>query len=94
MSLVNREKYVSSLPGALKNSTIYFVKQGSAFDLYVTNETGTPVVYGLRNTLLTGNAGGQSITGGLGAGENLTLVSTSDPAKGKIYLGAAQQKLF
>lgn len=34
-----------------------------------------------------GKAGGQTITGGTAAGENLTLSSTSNATKGNIYLG-------
>lgn len=41
----------------------------------------------LDNDLKTGKAGGQTVTGGTGAGENLTLESTSNATKGKIRLG-------
>lgn len=37
--------------------------------------------------LLDGKAGGQTITGGTAASENLTLVSTSHATKGRVYLG-------
>lgn len=39
--------------------------------------------------LLAGRAGGQSLTGGTGAGENLNLLSTTNPTTGKINLGTA-----
>jgi hypothetical protein len=38
--------------------------------------------------LLAGRAGGQSLTGGTGASETLTLLSTSHGTKGKVILGA------
>lgn len=43
----------------------------------------------LTNDLITGLAGGQTVTGGTGAGENLTLQSTTDAVKGNVYLGSA-----
>lgn len=45
----------------------------------------TPDISGL--VVLSGQMGGQTINGGTGAGENLTLSSTSNGTKGKIYLG-------
>jgi hypothetical protein len=38
--------------------------------------------------LLAGRAGGQTLYGGIGSGENLTLHSTAHATKGKIYFGA------
>lgn len=38
--------------------------------------------------LLAGRAGGQSLNGGTGSGENLTLNSTQHATKGKIFFGA------
>ena len=42
----------------------------------------------LSNDLLTGIAGGQTITGGTGASENLTIRSTSNATKGFVYIGS------
>lgn len=39
--------------------------------------------------LLAGRSGGQTITGGTGASENLTLMSTSNGTKGKIVVGGS-----
>lgn len=39
--------------------------------------------------LLAGRSGGQSITGGTGSGDDLTLLSTSHGTKGTIFLGTA-----
>ena len=36
--------------------------------------------------MLAGQSGGQTLTGGTGAGENLTLVSTSDASKGVVTI--------
>lgn len=49
MSLLLTQKVVSALPGTLASSTIYFVRVGSGFDIYVTNETGTVVAYPINN---------------------------------------------
>lgn len=45
----------------------------------------------LTNDLLTGKAGGQTIYGGTGAGDSLTLVSTTDSSKGYVQIGAMSQ---
>lgn len=39
------EKYVSALPGTLVADTLYYVRNGAGFDLYLTNSTGTVVAY-------------------------------------------------
>lgn len=39
--------------------------------------------------LLAGRSGGQTLTGGTGSGDDLTLLSTSDGTKGTIFLGTA-----
>ena len=44
------EKYVASLPGVLEKNTIYYVKNGAGFDMYVTNDTGTVVAFPLNST--------------------------------------------
>jgi hypothetical protein len=44
--------------------------------------------------LLNGRAGSQIVYGGNAASENLTLSSTSDVTKGKIFFGVAQQTYF
>lgn len=49
-------------------------------------KTGTTVT----NDLITGKAGGQTATGGTAASEGLTLQSTTNATKGKIFFGAAQ----
>src|SRR5262245_66168615 len=41
------------------------------------------------NQVLNGRAGGQTLTGGTGATENLTLRSTSNASKGKVFFGAS-----
>ncbi len=45
MSLIQQNKVVSVLPTTLVASSIYFVRTGSGFDLYVTNDTGTIIAY-------------------------------------------------
>ena len=42
------KKVVSALPNNPTADTIYFVRVGAGFDLYVTNSLGTIVPYGLN----------------------------------------------
>jgi len=49
MAALLTNKVVSALPGTLAASSIYFVRVGSGFDIYVTNETGTVVAYPINN---------------------------------------------
>lgn len=44
--------------------------------------------------LLAGASGGQTLNGGTGSGESLTLSSTAHATKGKIYFGAAQTSAY
>lgn len=48
----------------------------------------------VSNDLITGKAGGQSAVGGTAASESLTLKSTTNATKGKIYLGAANLSFY
>ena len=40
MPLIRFEKVVASLPSKLEPNTIYFVRVGTGFDLYVSDATG------------------------------------------------------
>jgi hypothetical protein len=51
-------KVVNALPGALVASTVYFVRVGAGFDIYVTNETGMVVAYPLNQS-----GGGGTLSG-------------------------------
>lgn len=42
------EKYVSALPGVLVADTMYCVRNGTGFDIYLTNSVGTVVAYPLN----------------------------------------------
>ncbi len=44
--------------------------------------------------VLAGKSGGQTLNGGTGSGESLTLASTAHATKGKIYFGAAQTSAY
>jgi hypothetical protein len=56
----------------------------------LTFSTGlTRTVNTITNNLSTGVSGGQSVFGGTGSGESLTLNSTSHATKGKIFFGSA-----
>lgn len=45
MSEFKPHKYVSALPAQLEANSVYFVRSGAGFDLYVTNSSGTIVSY-------------------------------------------------
>jgi hypothetical protein len=47
------QKHVSNLPATLEANTVYFVKNGAGFDLYLTNSTGTIVAFGLNPAVET-----------------------------------------
>lgn len=42
-------KYVSTLPAELEANSIYFVRRGVGFDMFVTNQSGTVVAYPINN---------------------------------------------
>jgi hypothetical protein len=44
------QKVVSALPSVLEADTIYIVRVGTGFDLYVTNHTGTVSSYALNQS--------------------------------------------
>jgi hypothetical protein len=52
-------------------------------------DAGAGSTYTITDDSATGKAGGLTITGGTGTGENLTLQSTAHATKGKVYLGSA-----
>lgn len=45
MAVYKPHKYVSVLPATLEADSVYFVRTGAGFDLYVTNSSGTVVAY-------------------------------------------------
>ena len=50
MSELRNEKYVNNLPGILVANTIYYVKNGAGFDIYITNNSGTIIAYPLNTS--------------------------------------------
>ena len=56
-------KVVSTLPGVLEKNSIYFVRVGAGFDIYVTNDTGTVVAYPLNQN--GGGGGSVSMSSGV-----------------------------
>lgn len=80
-------------------SEVTFIIGTNQFIVY-NNTTGVLTAFGVgsgiafsggfvTNTLVTGLAAGQTVKGGVNPGENLTLTSTSDATKGRIYLGTS-----
>lgn len=51
MAIVQHHKFVASLPSTLEANSIYYVRAGAGFDLYVTNASGTLVAYPLNRPL-------------------------------------------
>ena len=43
--MIKQHKVVAALPGTLEADSIYYVRAGTGFDLYVTNSSGTVVAY-------------------------------------------------
>lgn len=68
-------KVVATLPGTLEADTVYFVRVGSGFDLYVTNHTGTVVAYALNGGAAASGASGQSEVD-FGSGGNTNASTT------------------
>ena len=58
--MINTEKYVNNLPATLVKNTIYFVKSGSGFDIYVTNDIGTIIAYPMNPLMSNSYDGGHS----------------------------------
>lgn len=48
MAVAKFHKVVSSLPGVLEANSIYVVRVGVGFDLYVTNDQGAVIAYALN----------------------------------------------
>ena len=48
MAELRIEKYVNNLPSVLIANTIYYVKNGAGFDVYITNNSGTIIAYPLN----------------------------------------------
>jgi hypothetical protein len=74
----------SSGAATLIGNTLNIPQYAYTFSTGLTNTSGT-----ITANLSTGVSGGQSVVGGTGSGENLTLSSTSNATKGKIILGSA-----
>lgn len=52
MSVILQHKVVATLPGTLEADSLYYVRAGAGFDVYVTNSTGLVMAYTL-NTAAT-----------------------------------------
>lgn len=83
--------FIASIPdGDISSSTTWNAKESA-----LTFSNGvTRTVNAIANDLITGKAGGQTIIGGTASGENLTLASTSNATKGKIFFGAGQTTAY
>lgn len=51
MAQINQHKVVASLPDPLEANSIYYVRVGEGFDIYVTNGSGVVVDYKLNAAL-------------------------------------------
>lgn len=53
MAELRNEKYVNALPATLIANTIYYVKNGANFNMYITNNNGTIIAYPLNTSSTT-----------------------------------------
>jgi hypothetical protein len=98
------KKVVASLPGSLSASTVYFVRVGTGFDIYVTNESGTVVAYTINPPMMAtsrllgrtaaGTGAAQEISVGTGlslSGGSLscTVTGLTDGDKGDITVSSS-----
>jgi hypothetical protein len=87
-----QHKYVIKVSGQAVNgggtpiNGFGFVKANGTTISYDTSTYISKAVADAAYATLTGRSGGQIINGGIAPGENLTLSSTSNAIKGKIYL--------
>ncbi len=70
MAVVRFEKVVSALPGTLTPNTLYMVRVGDGFDVYVSDSTGA-----VAHALNSGGGGGAAETLGTITGQTLDLSS-------------------
>lgn len=83
---------VGSLSGLLKATSglVSAASAGVDFENPLTFSTGlTRSINTITADLSTGKSGGQSVIGGIGASENLTIQSSAHATKGKILFGAS-----
>ena len=50
MAEIRSEKYVTNLPSTLIANTIYYVKNGLGFDMYITNNNGIIIAYPINTS--------------------------------------------
>jgi hypothetical protein len=60
MTALLAHKVVAALPTTLEANSLYFVRVGAGFNVYVTNDAGTVVAYPLN-----GASGGSGVSGGV-----------------------------
>ena len=93
MAALKTHKFVAALPGALDADSIYFVRAGLGFDIYVTNGSGQINAYSLNIavwTLVEVNLGFPAIrqkifvpVAGMVATQRVEVLRSSLPATGK-----------
>ena len=90
-----QEKFVSALPGTLVANTLYYVRVGTGFDVYLTNSSGTIVAYPLNKSVepfaLTDGStitidAAKSTQFAVTLGGNRTIAAPSNPANGRVML--------
>lgn len=90
MASLLAHKVVSALPGTLAASSIYFVRVGAGFDIYVTNETGTVVPYPINNA----KAGANSDITSIRAAQYVDKVYVNATATGTVNLDLSAYTVF
>ena len=77
--------YLSTADNYERDYYLAFASDGDLAQVVIP----TPSSQNADNALLSGRVGGQTLHGGKEAGENLTLRSTSNTSKGKIFFGTS-----
>lgn len=76
MAQVKFHKFVAALPVTLEADSIYYVRVGAGFDIYVTNSSGTIVAYSLNATAANGFQGKAIIDFGVNGSDTATAPIT------------------
>lgn len=98
-TLLNAQAMGVLATGLVKNTTTTGVQSiavgDTDYQVPLTFANGlTRTANAVANDLVTGKAGGQSVTGGTAASEGLTLLSTSHATKGSVTIGATPLAVF
>lgn len=84
MDIIKIDKVVSDLPSTLVNNTIYAVRVGGGFDLYMSDSTGV-VAHPLNKNSFTINNITKNQINNITASRKIIKVIVFNPSNGKTY---------